>query len=92
MQQAESTRFSDAIAKWSVAGRPNDWNDYLIFAKAAEIMKKHVFEKARGLIASSGRRPLLYTYASDGTPLRATGTFMCTLWGPGGSRCGRSRG
>ena len=82
-QQPEptTTPFSSALAKWSVAGIPNDNVDYRVFAKAAEIIKKHVVDKAKGLVASAAHRPILFTYASDGTPVRATGTFTSTLGG-----------
>ena len=78
---SESHSFSDALAEWSVAGRPNKFPDYLVFARVAEVLKKHTMCKARELVVSAARRPLLYTYASDGTPLRATATFTSTMGG-----------
>ena len=73
-------RFEDLLRKWAVAGKPaNTYSEYLEFAKAAEVVKGYFKAKARELVTSSAHRPVLYTYGSDGTPLRGMSTFKAEI-------------
>ena len=80
----ESSSFASALRKWSVAGLPTRTpQDTTEYTKAAEVMKAYFKDRARELVSASAHRPVLYTYASDGTPLRATTTFRAKIQVPG---------
>ena len=77
----EGSSFASLLREWSVAGRPMQANDWQVCGRVAEVAKKFIHGKAKGLVESASRRPLLFTFGSDGTPLRATSTFSSVLSG-----------
>ena len=46
-----------------------------------EGLKAMLLQKARSLVTSANRRPMLYCNGADGTPIRLTGTFMSSFDG-----------
>ena len=76
---ADST-FLFRFKKWAVAGAPVTCAEHALqFGRVAEVLKRFISTTAREFVVSSAHRPLLYTYASDGTPVRCTTTFRTSM-------------
>ena len=73
---AEEPSVFDVIAKLGVAGKPLEKHELREVAKLAEAAKAVLEEVARTLIASSQKRPVLFEYCGDGTPLKLRHAFQ----------------
>ena len=77
----DGTKFAEELKHWSVAGRPTSDNSWVPVCRLAEVTKAFMWVKAKALVASAARRPLLMTFGSDGTPIRATKTCVAIVCG-----------
>ena len=60
------------IRNWSAPSRVAKTEESRICDKLAEVLKHHLKDGARQLVADARGRPILCSYSNDGTPLRAT--------------------
>ena len=73
---AEELNVFDAIGKLGVAGRPLGQNEVRIVGRVAEAAKQVIDESARQLIRNAHKRPVLFQYQGDGTPLKLKHSFQ----------------
>ena len=73
---AEDMNVFDAICKMGVAGRPLVQNELRTVDRVAEAAKQLLDESARQLIRNAHKRPVLFQYQGDGTPLKLKHAFQ----------------
>ena len=69
----------DAIGKYGVAGRPLEKNEEREVDRLAEVAKVVLEEAARDLIRSSQKRPVVFEYCGDGTPVKLKHAFQVSF-------------
>ena len=67
------------LQDFAKAGRKTTRDETRFVGRLCEASKEFLWRKAQGLVKSAASRPPLYTYGSDATPLRLTGTFTTRL-------------
>ena len=66
----------DAIKRYSKAGRPLEKHDERDVSKLAEVGKMLMKEAALDLVKQAHKRPLLFQYQGDGTPLKLKSSYQ----------------
>ena len=78
MSQEDSSVF-DALNKYGVAGRPLEKNEERVVGRLAEVAKVVLDEAAREMIRKAHKRPVLFEYCGDGTPLKLKHAFQVSF-------------
>ena len=76
---SEDLKVFDVIAKLGVAGRPLEKHELREVSRLAEAAKAVLEEAACDLIPSSQKRPVLFEYCGDGTPLKLRHEFQVSF-------------
>ena len=66
----------DAIMRFGVAGKPLDKHEEREVGRLAEVGKQVMEEAAFDLVKSAQKKPLLFSYCGDGTPLKVKSSFQ----------------
>ena len=69
----------DAIRRHGVAGKPLEKNEERVVARLAEVAKVVLDEAARETIRKAHKRPVLFEYCGDGTPLKLKHAFQVSF-------------
>ena len=67
------------LVSFAQAGKVLEKNQDRAVAKLCEVSKEFLKRKAKAFVSDAARRPILYTYAADGTPMRLSATFRTHL-------------
>ena len=65
-------RFRDLVLEFRRASKSLEGHEDEELRRLAEVGKHFLLERARAFVASAAGRPLLYSFASDGTPMITT--------------------
>ena len=72
----EGSNVFDAIRRLGVAGKPLEKNEEREVGRLAEVGKIVLEEAAYDLIRTAHKRPVLFDYCGDGTPLKLKSAFQ----------------
>ena len=69
----------DAIKRFGKAGRPLEKHEEREVGRLAEVGKMVMMEAALDLVRTAPKRPLLFEYCGDGTPLKLKSSYQISF-------------